>query len=53
MVAGFIAGFELYGDYEKALDLGTATATATVNSISLATKEEIDKILRQEFKWYK
>lgn len=48
MVAGFVAGYELYGNYEKALDLGTAAATATVNSISLATKDEIYRILNQE-----
>lgn len=47
MVAGFIAGYELFGNYEKALDLGTAAAIATVKSISLATKEEIYKIFNQ------
>lgn len=47
MVAGFVAGYELYKDYKKALDLGTAAATATVNSIALATKDEIYKIFEQ------
>lgn len=48
MVAGFVAGYELYGNFEKALDLGTAAATATVNSISLATKDEIYKIFNNQ-----
>lgn len=52
MIAGFIAGFEHYGDYGKALDLGTVAATATVNSISLATKEEIDQVLSHEREKY-
>lgn len=43
MVAGFIAGYELYKNYEKALKLGIASATATTSSIFLATKEEISK----------
>ena len=45
MVAGFIAGYELFHDYEKALQMGTAAATATANSMFLATKEEIYKLL--------
>ena len=43
MVAGFIAGYQLFHNYEKALQMGIAAATATVNSIFLATKEEIYK----------
>lgn len=43
MVAGFIAGYELYHDYEKALKLAMATAAATVNSIGLATKDEMSQ----------
>lgn len=46
MVAGFLAGYEIYNDYEKALKMGMVTATATVNSIFLATRDEIDKILK-------
>lgn len=46
MVAGFIAGYET-GDYEYALKLGSATGGATAFSDSLATKEEIYKLLEQ------
>jgi len=45
MVAGFMAGYLLYGNFEKALQMGAAAATATVKSVSLGTKEEIDKLL--------
>ena len=45
MVAGFVVGYEFYNDYEKALQMGMAAATATANSIFLATKEEINKFL--------
>lgn len=44
MVAGFVAGYELFHNYEKALEMGMAAGTATANSIFLATKEEIDKL---------
>lgn len=44
MVAGFIAGYELFNNYEKALKMGMVTATATANSMFLATKEEIEKL---------
>ena len=47
MVAGFLAGYQIYNDYEKALKMGMVAATATVNSIFLATKDEIDKILKK------
>lgn len=46
MVAGFIAGYET-GDSEYALKLGSATGGATAFSDSLATKEEIYKLLEQ------
>lgn len=45
MVAGFIAGYELFKDYGKALKMGVATATATTSSMFLATKDEIYKLL--------
>ncbi len=45
MVAGFVAGYELFHNYENALKMGIAAATATVNSIFLANKEEIYKFL--------
>lgn len=44
MVAGFIAGYNLFKNYEKAFKMAIAAATATASSISLATKEEIYKI---------
>lgn len=44
MVAGFIAGYQLFHNYEKAFQMGIAAATATTNSIFLATKEEIYKL---------
>lgn len=47
MVAGFIAGYQLYNNYEKALEMGMVAATATANSMFLATKEEIEKLWRE------
>ena len=41
MVAGFLAGYLKYANYEKALNLGIASATATVNNIYLGEKDEI------------
>ncbi len=41
MVAGFLAGFMLYSDYEKALKMGIAAGSASAFSENLATKEEI------------
>lgn len=41
MVAGFIAGYQKFHNYEKALQMGVSAGTATANSIFLATKEEI------------
>ena len=41
MVAGFLAGFLKYKNYEEALKLGIASATATVNNVFLGTKDEI------------
>ena len=41
MVAGFLAGYLKYNDYNEALKLGISAATATVNSVYLGEKEEI------------
>ena len=41
MVAGFIAGYHKYGDYDKALKMGTAAGSATAFSDDLATGEAI------------
>ena len=41
MVAGFIAVYQTFHDYKKALQMGVAAGTATANSTFLATKEDI------------
>ena len=41
MVAGFLAGYLKYQNYEEALNLAVSSATATVNSVYLGTKDEI------------
>ncbi len=46
MVAGFVAGCET-GDYDYALNLGTATGGATAFSEGLAKKELIAELLQQ------
>lgn len=45
MVAGFLAGFETTGDYEKALELGIATGSASAFSADLATRAEVEALL--------
>lgn len=45
MVAGFLAGYEMFGDYKKALELGIATGSASAFSADLATKEEVEALL--------
>jgi 1-phosphofructokinase len=44
MVAGFIAGYIFYGDYEKALKLSVASSAATAFSKELAQADEIKEI---------
>ena len=46
MVAGFMAGYLRTGDYRYALRLGTACGSATAFSVGLATKADIEKLLR-------
>ncbi len=41
MVAGFIAGYQKFNNYKKALEMGMAAGTATATSTFLASKEEI------------
>ncbi len=41
MVAGFLAGYLTYDDYEKAFKMGIAAGSASAFSENLATKEEI------------
>lgn len=44
MVAGFLAGLELFGDFRYALALGTACGSATAFSDSLAEREKINEL---------
>lgn len=46
MVAGFIAGYLENGDYEQALKMGIATGSASTFSMNLATKEEVEILLK-------
>ena len=46
MVAGFIVGYLKSGDYEQALKMGIATGSASTFSINLATKEEVEILLK-------
>ena len=47
MIAGFLAGHEMYNNYEKSLQMGVAAATATTNTLFLATKEKIEDVLNK------
>lgn len=47
MVAGFLAGYIKTGDYEEALILGTACGGATAFNDGLATRKDIEEILKQ------
>lgn len=47
MVAGFAAGIELYGDYEKAFKLACACGSACAFSIGTPAKEKINEVLRR------
>ena len=47
MVAGFLAGYYQTKDYEYALKTGVATGSASAFSTQLATKEEVDVLLKQ------
>ena len=47
MVAGFLAGFLKTGNYEYALKLGVAAGSATAFSLELATKAEIEDLMKQ------
>lgn len=48
MVAGFLAGYYQTKDYAYALKLGSACGNATAFSSSLATKDEIEKMLKND-----
>lgn len=47
MIAGFLAGFEISGDYEYAFRMAVAAGSASAYSEELATKEEIMTLLSQ------
>ena len=47
MVAGFMAGYLNSHSYEKALQLGAASGSATAFSSDVATKEYIDQLVDQ------
>lgn len=49
MVGGFLAGYLEKADYAYALKLGSACGSATAFSPGLATKEEIESVLRNGF----
>lgn len=46
MVAGFLYGYEMYHNYETALNYGLATGSASAFSEQFATKEEVEKYLK-------
>lgn len=46
MVAGFIAGYENTKDYVQAFRMGIATGSASAFSDNLATKEEVEDLLK-------
>lgn len=48
MVAGFLTGYiESSGDYERAFKMGLCTGSASAFSPNLATREEVENLLRQ------
>ncbi len=47
MVAGFLAGYFENGEYEKAFRMGLAAGSASAFSENLATKAEVEALLRQ------
>ncbi|WP_239650488.1 PfkB family carbohydrate kinase, partial [Anaerovibrio lipolyticus] len=47
MVAGFITGFmESNGDFERAFHMGVATGSASAFSENLATRPEVEELLK-------
>ena len=47
MVAGFIAGYQQYGDFKQAFKIGIATGSASAFSMNLATAEEVAELLKE------
>ncbi len=50
MVAGFLAGWLKYGNYEEAFRMGLATGSASAFSEKLATKEEVEAVYQETWK---
>lgn len=50
MVAGFMAGWLLSGDYEEAFRMGLAAGSASAFSEKLATKEEVEAVYQATWK---
>lgn len=48
MVAGFLAGFIESGDYERAFAMGVCTGSASAFSEGLATREMVEKIMKEQ-----
>ena len=46
MVAGFVAGYTQTHDYVEAFKMGVATGSASAFSDNLATKEEVETLLK-------
>ena len=46
MVAGFIAGYLESGSYDKAFKMGVATGSASAFSKYLATRAEVEELLK-------
>jgi 1-phosphofructokinase len=46
MVAGFLAGYLESGDFQKAFRMGVCTGSASAFSEQLATREEVERLLR-------
>lgn len=51
MVAGFLAGYLLSGDYRKALQMGICTGSASAFSEELATRENVDALMISYCGW--
>lgn len=49
MVAGFLAGYYQTGDYSEAFKMGICTGSASAFSEQLATKEEVDYLMKKYF----
>lgn len=47
MVAGFVAGYLSTGDYKDAFDMGVCTGSASAFSEELATRGEVEKLLKE------